>query len=141
MDDLGRSRPEFLSRIVLCWHPPPWRSFPGWAIGKDRGGSIPSGRRACMKLGSGIAAVVTGGASGLGEATSRKLASVGVEVAIFDMNAERGEALAAELSGVFCPVDIRSEIGRASCRERVCKFVLISVVAVQLKKQKNNKIV
>src|SRR3546814_19634164 len=61
-----------------------------------------------MKLGAGIAAVVTGGASGLGEATSRKLASVGVEVAIFDMTAERGEALAAELSGVFCPVDIQS---------------------------------
>src|SRR3546814_16306490 len=62
-----------------------------------------------MKLGSGIAAVVTGGASGLGEATSRKLASVGVEVARFDMNAERGEALAAEMRGVFCPVDIRSD--------------------------------
>src|SRR3546814_3577526 len=98
--------------------PPPWRSFPGWAIGKDRGGSIPSGRRACMKLGSGIAAVVTGGASGLGEATSRKLASVGVEVAIFDMNAERGEALAAELSGVFCPVDIRSDEQVAAAFEK-----------------------
>ncbi|HEY9578387.1 MAG TPA: SDR family NAD(P)-dependent oxidoreductase [Rhizorhapis sp.] len=71
-----------------------------------------------MKLGSGIAAVVTGGASGLGEATSRKLASVGVEVAIFDMNAERGEALAAELSGVFCPVDIRSDEQVAAAFEK-----------------------
>src|SRR3546814_18585504 len=65
-----------------------------------------------------MAAVVTGGASGLGEATSRKLASVGVEVAIFDMNAERGEALAAELSGVFCPVDIRSDEQVAAAFEK-----------------------
>ncbi len=54
-----------------------------------------------MKLDSSIAAVVTGGASGLGEATVRALAAQGVKVAIFDMNAAKGEAVAAEVGGVF----------------------------------------
>jgi NAD(P)-dependent dehydrogenase (short-subunit alcohol dehydrogenase family) len=43
-----------------------------------------------MKLDSSIAAVITGGASGLGEATARRLASSGVRVGIFDLNEERG---------------------------------------------------
>ncbi len=62
-----------------------------------------------MKLDSGIAAVVTGGASGLGEATARALAAAGVRVALFDMNAERGEAVAAEIGGLFCMADVTSE--------------------------------
>jgi NAD(P)-dependent dehydrogenase (short-subunit alcohol dehydrogenase family) len=48
-----------------------------------------------MKLDASIAAVVTGGASGLGTATARRLARQGVKVALFDLNAEAGEALAA----------------------------------------------
>jgi len=59
-----------------------------------------------MKLSSGISAVVTGGASGLGEATARMLAAQGVSVGIFDMNTERGEAVAAEIGGVFAKVDV-----------------------------------
>lgn len=62
-----------------------------------------------MILDASVAAVVTGGASGLGEATARKLASLGVKVAIFDMNDVRGEALAAELGGVFCKVNVTSD--------------------------------
>jgi NAD(P)-dependent dehydrogenase (short-subunit alcohol dehydrogenase family) len=62
-----------------------------------------------MKLDSSISAVVTGGASGLGEATARALAAHGVKVAIFDLNAEKGEALAKELGGVFCKVNVTSE--------------------------------
>lgn len=62
-----------------------------------------------MKLDYSIAAVVTGGASGLGEATARRLAAGGAKVAIFDMNEEKGEALARELGGVFCRTDITSE--------------------------------
>jgi NAD(P)-dependent dehydrogenase (short-subunit alcohol dehydrogenase family) len=62
-----------------------------------------------MKLDNTISAVITGGASGLGEASARRLAALGVRVAIFDMNAERGEALAHELGGVFCKVDVTSE--------------------------------
>ncbi len=82
-----------------------------------------------MELSNGIAAVVTGGASGLGEATARRLAASGVKVALFDKNAQRGEAVAAELGGVFCNVDVTDpdsvgaglEKARAAHgQERVC---------------------
>lgn len=62
-----------------------------------------------MKLDSDIAAVVTGGASGLGEATARALAEHGVKLALFDMNEDKGSALAAELGGVFCKVNVTNE--------------------------------
>ena len=55
------------------------------------------------------AAVVTGGASGLGEAAARALAARGVKVALFDMNAERGDRIAGEIGGVFCKVDVTSD--------------------------------
>jgi NAD(P)-dependent dehydrogenase (short-subunit alcohol dehydrogenase family) len=55
------------------------------------------------------AAVVTGGASGLGAATARALAARGAKVAIFDLQADKGEALAAEIGGVFCKVDVTSD--------------------------------
>jgi NAD(P)-dependent dehydrogenase (short-subunit alcohol dehydrogenase family) len=54
-------------------------------------------------------AVITGGASGLGEATARALSAAGAKIAIFDLNTERGEALAAELGGVFCRVNVTSD--------------------------------
>lgn len=62
-----------------------------------------------MNLNDQVAAVVTGGASGLGEATSRALAARGVKVALFDLNADQGEALAAEIGGVFCKVNVADE--------------------------------
>ncbi|MCR5878070.1 SDR family NAD(P)-dependent oxidoreductase [Phenylobacterium sp. J367] len=62
-----------------------------------------------MELNSSVAAVVTGGASGLGEATVRALAAKGVKVAIFDMNEEKGEKVAADVGGVFCKVNVTSE--------------------------------
>ncbi|NML90625.1 SDR family NAD(P)-dependent oxidoreductase [Sphingobium sp. TB-6] len=58
---------------------------------------------------SGISAIVTGGASGLGEAVARRLASEGAKVALFDLNADKGEALAAEIGGLFCQVDVTSD--------------------------------
>ena len=61
-----------------------------------------------MKL-NGLAAVVTGGASGLGEATARKLAAEGVKVAIFDLSEEQGKAVAAEIGGTFCKVDVTND--------------------------------
>ncbi|RST31907.1 SDR family oxidoreductase [Sphingomonas ginkgonis] len=61
-----------------------------------------------MKI-DGIAAVVTGGASGLGEATARELASRGAKVAIFDRDPDKGEKVAAEIGGVFCEVDVTSD--------------------------------
>ncbi|TCS18112.1 SDR family NAD(P)-dependent oxidoreductase [Caulobacter sp. BK020] len=62
-----------------------------------------------MKLDRTVAAVVTGGASGLGEATARALAAQGVKVAIFDMNEAKGEAVAREIGGVFCKVNVTSD--------------------------------
>jgi NAD(P)-dependent dehydrogenase (short-subunit alcohol dehydrogenase family) len=62
-----------------------------------------------MKLDSSVSAIVTGGASGLGRATAEALAAKGVKVAIFDLNAELGEALAAGIGGVFCKVDVTSD--------------------------------
>ena len=61
-----------------------------------------------MKI-DGTAAVVTGGASGLGEATARALAAKGAKVAIFDRDADKGEKVAAEIGGVFCEVDVTSD--------------------------------
>ena len=62
-----------------------------------------------MQITGETAAVVTGGASGLGEASARALAAAGLKVAIFDLNAEKGEAIATEIGGVFCNVNITSE--------------------------------
>ena len=62
-----------------------------------------------MHLSSSLAAVVTGAASGLGEATARRLASHGVKVAILDMQGERGAQVAREIGGVFCEADVTSE--------------------------------
>ena len=59
-----------------------------------------------MQLTSDISAIVTGGASGLGEATARALASKGVRVGIFDMNQELGQKVADEIGGVFTKVDV-----------------------------------
>ncbi|WP_164116114.1 SDR family NAD(P)-dependent oxidoreductase [Sphingorhabdus sp. Alg239-R122] len=74
-----------------------------------------------MKLDSSISAVVTGGASGLGAATVAALAEKGVKVALFDLNAEKGEALATELGGVFCEVNVTDDdsvdAGFAKARE------------------------
>lgn len=62
-----------------------------------------------MHLNDTISAVITGGASGLGEATARALAALGVKTALFDLNAETGETIAADLGGVFCQVNVTDE--------------------------------
>jgi len=62
-----------------------------------------------MKLDPSISAVVTGGSKGLGAATAVRLASHGVRVAIFDLDAEAGELLASRLGGVFCRADVASD--------------------------------
>ena len=62
-----------------------------------------------MEIGKSSIATITGGASGLGEATARRLASRGASVAIFDLNEARGTALARDIGGVFCLVDVTSE--------------------------------
>ncbi len=62
-----------------------------------------------MQIDSATAAVVTGGASGLGKATAQALAAAGAKVAIFDVNAEAGKEVARAIGGLFCHVDITSE--------------------------------
>ena len=66
-----------------------------------------------------VAAVVSGGASGLGEATSRALAARGAAVTIVDLNEERGNALAAELGGhtTFVRTDVTDEAQVAAAIE------------------------
>lgn len=54
-------------------------------------------------------AVVTGGASGIGEASARQLAGLGARVVIADLNEEKGKAVAAEVNGMFVKCDVRSE--------------------------------
>ncbi|SLN12254.1 SDR family NAD(P)-dependent oxidoreductase [Oceanibacterium hippocampi] len=58
---------------------------------------------------SGISAVVTGGASGLGGATARALAEAGAKVAVFDLNKDAAEAMAKEIGGVACVVDVTKD--------------------------------
>ena len=62
-----------------------------------------------MKLDNTVAAVITGGSSGLGAATARALAAKGVKVAIFDLQEEKGMALAAEIGGTFCEVNVTDD--------------------------------
>jgi NAD(P)-dependent dehydrogenase (short-subunit alcohol dehydrogenase family) len=82
-----------------------------------------------MNIEPGMSAIVTGGASGLGRASAEALSAAGFKVGIFDLNEEAGEAIAGEIGGVFCKVDITSEesvvAGFAKAREangqeRVC---------------------
>ncbi|PAV69871.1 hypothetical protein WR25_04922 [Diploscapter pachys] len=74
-----------------------------------------------MHITNTTAAVVTGGASGLGAATARALAAKGAKVAIFDLQRDKGEALAAEIGGIFCEVNVTSDdsvdAGFAKARE------------------------
>jgi NAD(P)-dependent dehydrogenase (short-subunit alcohol dehydrogenase family) len=74
-----------------------------------------------MIVDSNTAAVVTGGASGLGAATARALAAKGAKVAIFDLQAEKGEEVAREIGGVFCEVNVTDDAsvdaGFAKARE------------------------
>lgn len=65
---------------------------------------------------TGYGAIVTGGASGLGAATAEALASRGLKVTIFDLNAEAGEAHAAKIQGQFVAVDVSDS---ASVRDGV----------------------
>ena len=62
-----------------------------------------------MKLDSSISAIVTGGASGLGAAVARRLAARGVKVTLFDLNESLGEALAKEIGGLFCQVNVTED--------------------------------
>ena len=81
-----------------------------------------------MKI-QGSVALVTGGASGLGEATARKLVAGGGRVAILDRPQSEGERVAKELGGVFCPADVTSgEQVEQAVAKTVEKFGGVQVV-------------
>ena len=71
-------------------------------------------------------AVITGGASGLGEATARQFAANGAKVALFDLNEDAGQKVAAELGGTFHKVDVTDEdsvaAGIAAAKEAMGKI-------------------
>jgi NAD(P)-dependent dehydrogenase (short-subunit alcohol dehydrogenase family) len=77
----------------------------------------------------GASAIVTGGASGLGEATIRRLASAGAKVVILDRDAEKGEALAKELGegAAYSPADVTSEGDVAAAIELATSFAPLRV--------------
>ncbi len=64
-------------------------------------------------------AVVTGGASGLGAATARELASAGASVAVLDMNRDLGPDVAKEIGGLFVACDVGSSDSAIVAMERV----------------------
>ncbi|WP_336968538.1 SDR family NAD(P)-dependent oxidoreductase [Sphingobium aromaticiconvertens] len=66
---------------------------------------------------NGIAAVVTGGASGLGNETAKMLAAGGAKVAIFDLNEEVGTRAAAEIGGAFFKVNVSDEASASAAFE------------------------
>ena len=69
---------------------------------------------------TGQSAIITGGASGLGAATAEALRAQGCKVALWDMNAEKGEALAKKLGGVFRQVNVADEASVQSALAGTC---------------------
>jgi NAD(P)-dependent dehydrogenase (short-subunit alcohol dehydrogenase family) len=73
--------------------------------------------------------IVTGGASGLGEGTARMLAENGAKVVIADLQADKGEALAREIDGVFVKCDVSQEAdGQAVVAKAVSLGKLVGLV-------------
>jgi len=73
--------------------------------------------------------IVTGGASGLGEGTARMLAANGGKVVIADMQVEKGEAIAKEISGAFVKCDVSQEAeGQAVVTKAVSLGKLMGLV-------------
>jgi NAD(P)-dependent dehydrogenase (short-subunit alcohol dehydrogenase family) len=68
----------------------------------------------------GASAVVTGAASGIGAACARRLAALGARVVVADLQADKGEALAGEIGGLFVEVDVtRTDQLRAAVEQAV----------------------
>jgi len=82
-----------------------------------------------MKI-QGLVAVISGGVSGLGEATARVLVSSGAKVSLLDLNTERGSKVVSELGGsaVFCPTDVTDEAAvKAAVAQTVDRFGAVHV--------------
>ncbi len=79
---------------------------------------------------SGHVAVVTGGASGLGAATARRLAAEGAKVAILDFDAERGAEVAAEIGGIAIKTDVGDESSVAAAFDEIHEKLGVPRIAV-----------
>jgi len=89
-----------------------------------------------MKLND-TSAIITGGASGLGAATAELLHEAGVKTALWDLNAEKGEALAEKLGGIFCETNVTSEDSVASALEKSvaahgCPSILVNCAGIAI---------
>lgn len=84
---------------------------------------------------TGVAAIVTGGASGLGQATAERIAANGAKVTILDLNRERSEVTAASINGHFVVTDITDEasvaaaLAEAEGKHRVAR-ILVSCASI-----------
>src|SRR3546814_20045594 len=98
---------------------------------------MPTKESISMALCEGRVAVVTGRGGGLRRAFCLMLAAEDAKVVVNDMgSAANGDGADATPAQQVAEMARRGKIGRASCRERVCQYVEISVVAVSLKKKK-----
>ena len=70
----------------------------------------------------GSSSIVTGGASGIGEACARQLAAAGSKVVIADLNEERGTKIAAEIGGVFVKCDVTSTDDADAAVAKACEL-------------------
>ena len=93
--------------------------------------AAPGGGRASMlppmEL-SGTAAIISGGASGLGEAAARELAAAGSAVVIADLNEDRGKTVAAEIGGEFVKTDVSDEASVAAAVDAAAKAAPLRAV-------------
>jgi NAD(P)-dependent dehydrogenase (short-subunit alcohol dehydrogenase family) len=97
-----------------------------------------------MHLTSALAAIVTGGASGLGGATAKALASKGVKVAIFDMNEAAGQKHAADIGARFYKVDVTNEASvdaglAAARRDNGAERILVNCAGIGVAKRITRK--
>ena len=76
-----------------------------------------------MKI-QGTAAIVTGGGSGLGEATARELARLGATVAVLDVNLANAQKVATEIGGVACQADVTDTAPAAGAKDGVIALQL-----------------
>jgi len=83
-----------------------------------------------MQIGAATPAIVTGGASGLGEACARALRAKGAPVAILDMARERGEAVAAEIGALFIETDVTSDASVAAALEQAATAHGVARIAI-----------
>jgi NAD(P)-dependent dehydrogenase (short-subunit alcohol dehydrogenase family) len=83
-----------------------------------------------MKVDNGLVALVTGGGSGLGEATVRRFAAAGAAVVICDLESSRGKAVADELGErvVFVPADVTDESAVTAALDAAAELGTLRVV-------------